>query len=795
MAKALLIAEKPSMCNDIKNAINQYGFKDEIDFATFAGHVVRQKEPHEYKEEWKKWNVSSLPIIPQKITFIRDENKKDLFDNLNKKIKMGNYDYLICATDAAREGNLIFAAFYEAINCKLPVKRFFNNSLTPKSIKESMDNLLEWDTGRMKRLTDSAYLRSYFDSLSGWNFTRAYTLAKCSTSAINIGRVMTPVIGIVVDRELAIRNFKPETYYEILGFFKKDDEIFPANALNEDNRILSFKTKKEADDFIKSIQNEKAIVESVTKTRSKQLAPELFSLATLQNAANKEFGYSLQQTLDITQTLYENKWVSYPRTESSHLTTSVSKELSNLLTICHSHPIYGKFVDIIDDKHVKMVQSNKKYVDDSKVEDHYALIPTEIVPDYNKMSVEQKNIYNLIVRQFVAIFYDPLVVDKSEVIIDIKNNKFKAKGSILIDKGFTVLFNSTINDITLPEVREKEILAVDKYELLNKKTTPPKRFTEGTLNEAMMNANRFIEDEHEKEIIKEASGIGKPSTRAKIIEKCLDKNFLERKRNVIYPTDYAIAVINDLRSEDITSVSLTAKWEEKLKQVEDGQLSYNNFYNEMIEYITKETLKLTNFSGGNVVDKNSLGVCPICGRPVISSEKYYRCANYKGSIDEGNPCGFIIGKDFFGVKINESNAKLLIEGKPTKELTFTSQSGEKYKGQLIYDKTDMKIKRIRNSSDTSTANNEAKVQVKTGEKCPNCGHDMVLKKGKFGNFEACSNYPSCKYIKPKGNKKTIEKTGEKCPQCGHDMVFRNGQFGRFEACSNYPACKYIKKKN
>lgn len=788
MAKALLIAEKNSMCNEIRNAINKYGYKDDIDFAAFAGHVVRQYNSAEYKAEWKSWNMATLPMIPEKILFKKDENKAAIYDEIERKIKTGGYDYLICATDAAREGNLIFAAFYDTIGCKLPVKRFFNNSLTPKSIMESMDNLLEWDTGKMKLLTDSAYLRSYFDSLCGFNFTRAYTLVKGSSTPINLGRVMTPVIRIVVDRELAIKNFKSETYHEISGLFKKDNEVFLGTALNEDSRVLSFKNKKDADAYINALKGKKACVEKVSKNRTNQIAPELFSLATLQNAANKEFGYSLQETLNIAQSLYENKWLSYPRTESSHLTKSVASEMPNLLKICATNPDYGHFVQNIKDEDIKRAQNTKKYVDDSKVSDHYALIPTEIVPDYNLMDEKQKNIYNLVIRQFIAIFYGPLVVDKTEAILNIDDKKFRAKGSILVDKGYTLLFNTSISDSKLPELNKDDEVDTKDFIINTRKTTPPKRYTEGTLNEAMMNANRFVEDEHEKEIIKEAEGIGKPSTRAQIVEKCINKNFLERKRGTIIPTEYAISIINDLKEEDITSVSLTAKWEEKLQNVEEGKLSYDNFYQDMIKYITNETEKLKKFKGGNIVDKNALGKCPLCGRPVIVRDKYYTCSNYKGNIDENNPCLFIIGKETFGAKINEKNAKLLIEGKETSEMNFKSKNGKEYKAKLCYSKEEQKIKLIFSNENNKSS---VKVQEKTGEKCPKCGHDMVLKEGKYGKFEACSNYPACKYIKPKAN--ADKETGEKCPNCGSPIVIKNGKFGEFKACSNYPACKTIIK--
>lgn len=786
MARALLIAEKNSLCQTIKNAMATTTFPDEIDYATFAGHVVRQKEPGEYKEEWKKWNMSSLPIIPDKIQFVKDENKAGRYEDLVKTINSKHYDYIICATDAAREGNLIFAAFYDTIGCRIPVKRWFNNSLTNKDIIESMNNLLEWDTGRMKRLTDSAYLRSYFDSLSGWNFSRAYTLAKGLRKAVGLGRVMTPLTRIVVDRELEIRNFKPQKYYEVVGNFQKGSGEILATALDEDMKVLDFLKEKDLNEYLHSLDGQKAVVDKVDKKTKSKKADELFSLSSLQTAANAEFGYTLQQVLDTVQSLYEAKWISYPRTDSSHLTRTLADEFDIFLETCKSNPTYGSYVSQIKASDIKRVQGDKKYVDDKKVSDHYALIPTEIVPDYSVMTEIQRNVYDMIVRQFVSIFMPPLVTDATTLIIDVNGNKFRTKGEVIVDKGWTELHGMSSKDKVLPAVDEGDVLKVEGFTPIQKTTTPPSRYTDGSIISAMENASRLVDDKHVKEILKEVKGIGKPSTRTQILEKCLNVGLLQRKGKQIIPSDYSISIIEDLRGQDIISLTLTANWEEKLNQVENGTLSYDNFYQDMIKYITSETEKLSHLTGGIVMNENVIGTCPLCGKNVLATDKYYLCQNYKGRMDEDNPCGFVIGKDFFGTKINEANAKLIVSGKPTKDLKFKNKEGKTYTGQLVYDVNEKKLKRV--FSGNSGGSSEVK---KTGEKCPQCGHDMIVRHGKFGDFEACSNYPNCKYIKPGSNAQKPKETGEKCPNCGSPVVIKKGPYGEFKACSNYPQCKTI----
>ena len=235
-------------------------------------------------------------------------------------------------------------------------------------------------------------------------------------------------------------------------------------------------------------------------------------------------------------------------------------------------------------------------------------------------------------------------------------------------------------------------------------------------------------------------------------------------------------------------MTLTANWEEKLTQVENGTLSYDNFYQDMIKYITSETEKLSHLTGGIVMNENVIGTCPLCGKNVLATDKYYLCQNYKGRMDEDNPCGFVIGKDFFGTKINEENAKLIVSGKPTKDLKFKNKEGKTYTGQLVYDVNEKKLKKV--FSGNSGGSSEVK---KTGEKCPQCGHDMIVRHGKFGDFEACSNYPECKYIKPISNAQKPKETGEKCPNCGSPVVIKKGPYGEFKACSNYPKCKTIIK--
>lgn len=795
MAKALLIAEKPSLMRAIQDVYTKYGHKDQIDFATFAGHVVELKEPGEYKLDWKKWNLSSLPIIPDEFKFKPSQSTRTIYDGLKQMIERGTYDYLICATDAGREGNLIFAAFYETLNTNIPVWRWWNQSLTEKPIKDSLDNLIPWEHPSQKNLTDASFLRAYFDQLIGINFTRAVTLKNGANKAINIGRIMTPIISLVVHREKEIKNFKKETTYGISAVFndkENEDSIYEGTYIDSKGTSLFFKTKKELNEFIdkNNLKNETAKVDSVSKTTVSYTAPELPSLVSLQNEANEEFGYTLNETLEIAQSLYEVGYISYPRSDASALPADMVNYFDVYLSTCVQHPKYGKYAVVSPDAKAR-VAKNKKYIDDSKVSDHYAIIPTEIAPNYNSLTNKEKNIYDLVVRRFVGIFQDPEVLDKTVVITKIKDIPFKSSGIILVKKGFMELYNKSLNNTFLPDLTEGQLVRIKEINQTIKQTTPPKRFTDKTLNIAMEHAGRFVEDEESKKALKMSKGIGTVATRGSTVEKCIKIEMLQRKGKNIIPTEFGTSVIDYLENEDIISVKLTADWETKLQEVVDGTLTYDNFYKDMIKYVSEQTIKFTNKDGG-IMDKNTLGKCPICGKQVIDTDKYYFCCNYRGRINENEPCGFIIGKDYFGTPISRSDAKLLIEGKPTKPIKLKNKQGQEYQGQLIYNVAVQKVQVKGNQSKNSNSLNNHEVE-KTGEVCPKCGHDMVFRTGKYGKFEACSNFPSCKYIKPK-NKDTApaEKTGEACPKCGSDMVFRKNSSGKFEACSNYPTCKYIK---
>lgn len=725
MARALLIAEKPSLMREIQSAYHTFGHKDTIEFKSFAGHTMGLINPDKYKEEWAKWDLATLPLVPDKFIYEPTKDKLDMYKDIKKTIENGNYDYLINGCDPGREGQHIFFSFYDSIGCNLPVKRIWHNDVTEQELKRALDNLRDETEPALVNMTKSSKLRAYFDWLIGMNFTRAFSIV--GGQKMNLGRVMTPTLKILVDRELEIKNFVPKNFWEIEADFGKYKGIY----FNEDGDTQFWK-QSDAQKIINSLEAN-STVKVVNQEKDVKYAPQLHSLSALQNEANSTYGYTMKETLSITQALYEKKFVSYPRTDSSHLTSAISKDFSNMLRpLLHISELADKTKAIISDsKILSNVSSNKKYVDDKKVSDHYAIVPTGLTPDFGRLTDKEVNIYMLIAKRFLSIFLPPMVSQKTSVITENNGHLFKTSGSVLESMGFMELYNYKSKDNILPALKKGETVLLKNSNLITKQTTKPVRFTEKALNTAMENAGRFVDDEELKLVLKKSKGIGRPATRGDIVEKLVSLNMIERKKTSLYATDYGIGIIQSLNGHDITSPELTATWEEKLLDIEANQFDPNIFYKEMIAYIQKEVEDLKKLKVFISSSKDSLGSCPKCGKHVIEGKKYYLCEAYK------NGCDFLFGKTFLEAKITKAEIKKILSGKPSKELDFT-KNGKTWKAKLAVNKDKGSIDMIFNSdakkSKSTNSSNASISEVIC--KCPKCGGGIK----ETSKYFLCENY-------------------------------------------------------
>lgn len=749
--RGLIIAEKPSLMRDIQTAYGVVkGDLDFIlDFTSLRGYFMQLKSPEEYKQEWgKPWNLDVLPMVPDNFKFNIIKGCEADYKKIKSMMDSGSYDFIVNACDAGREGQSIFGTLYQYSGCKLPVKRLWASDTTVETIGHALKNLLDGNEPHLANMEKSSFYRMYFDWLLGMNLSRAVTLK--TSKGIPVGRVMTPTLNIVVQRDLEIANFVSKDFYQVEGDFGTYKGMWFDPSTDE----TSFSDKAKAELFLKKLAKT-GFIEKIDVVRQKEKAPALHSLGELQKDANAAYGFSAQETLNLAQSLYEtHKILSYPRTESRALSTNMAKEIKKHLNaikdIDEVKDIVGNI--LADDKIIDKTMKSTKYVDNAKITDHHAIIPTHMKPKLDQLSDKELKLYMLVVKKFVAIFMDPYVTDKTTIITDVSGEKFKSTGSVLVDIGYRALYKSTKADVLLPALKEKDSVTVKAFNILEKKTTPPSYYTEGELIDAMQKAGKFIDDESYKNVLKEVSGIGTSATRANIIEKLFKTEMLTKKGKSIRATDFGIKIIEILSGRDIISPILTAQWEKKLQDIENGDLPPEAFYKEMIQYVKEQTDDFVKNIKGTISSldsKEEIGACPSCGGKVVMTDKYYLCKNY--GKEEGK-CKFILGKEVCGAKLTKAEVVKLLNGKPTKKLKMKKRDGSTFESSLYYDKT-------KNNLSFGTGESKS-AAAKTDEvlgKCPCCGGD-VLDKGSYAKCQdtACAISISYKIRDAELSKKDIK---------------------------------------
>lgn len=722
--KALLIAEKPSLMRTIQDVYRQINLQDTITFKSFAGHVIGLKNPRDYGVvngiDWgnKLWNESMIPMIPDKFLYQVSADKKQMYRDLKNEIDSGDYDYIINACDPDREGNHIFQLFYDYAKCKLPVKRFWTNDLSFGNVEKALRNLRYEGDGLqpdLKHLTESAVLRAWSDWLFGMNFTIGVSLKMHTTT--KIGRVKTATHMMLAQRENEIKNFVPKTTYELESLYK---EGF-SGVLFDENGNVRFEKENDADDILKKL-GQTAIVESITTKKENTFAPQLYKLSDLQTDASKLYGYNADKVLELAQSLYEKKVLSYPRTDCRYLGSELAKDFSKLFQSVKTLPELEPYVNSISQKTMNDIVKNKRYVNDKELakSGHYALSPTTVKPNWNNLTTEEKNILTMVYKRFLAIFLPPMICNKTTLITNNNDYKFKTNGKELLDKGYTVIYGTNMIDNLLPNLKKGDVVHVDKFEMKEKTTTPPPRYTQGSLIAAMENPAKFLIDESLKAVIKEKQGIGTPATRSTIIDNLLTDKYVEERKGkgkaaYLYVTDLGMQIYENLKGEDFASVDMTGIWEEKLSKVAEGTYSFSAYESELRQYV-KDTvahikqMNLTQYSS----TKNVIGKCPICGSDFIEGKNGYFCSS--------DSCDFHIGKKILGASITKTEMMKLLDGKETKELNFVRKDGEKFKSKLHIENGELKFgKNERNESDVL---------------CPNCGGHII----DTGKYFICKNY-------------------------------------------------------
>lgn len=677
MSKILVVAEKPSVARDIAKALKcnskgeMYIFSEHYIVTWAIGHLVTLCEPEDYNKALKKWSYNTLPIIPDKIKLKPINTTKKQLSVVKKLMNSKDVESIVCATDSGREGELIFRYIYEIINCKKTFKRLWISSMTETSILEGFKNLK--DGHDYNNLYESAKCRSHADWLVGINATRAYTI-KYGT-LLSIGRVQTPTLAIIVKREKEIKDFKPEEYYEVKASFEKYSSIW----FDEKTKKSKIKNKENAENLIKSISHYKeGIVKEILQEEKQQLPSLLYDLTELQRDCNKIFGFTANKTLSIAQNLYEkSKLITYPRTDSRHLSSDMIPKINYILNTINIEP-YKKYISYI--LNLDKLPITNRIVDNNKVTEHPAIIPTGVKVNLNSIGKDELKIYDLIARKFISVFYPPYKYKNIDVITSIGRELFISKYKSIIQLGYLEVLNlknQDENKQNLPDLKLGQNVKILNIEILTKKTSPPKLYTEASLLSVMETPSKFIEKDDLKEQIKKF-GLGTPATRASIIERLISVGYIIRKSKNLIPTEKAIKLI-DILPKELTSPETTGKWEKGLTSIEKGNMHSSKFNESIEKYVnyiiqcSSEYKKEVAFPTENKNTKTKkpiiLGNCPKCSGYILENAKAFYCSNWKTN------CNFTIWKNclsMYGINITNTIIKKLLDQKLIKEIDVIS---------------------------------------------------------------------------------------------------------------------------
>lgn len=628
--KSLVIAEKPSVARDIARVLrcqknipgamegNQY-------IVTWAlGHLVTLADPEGYDKKYKEWKMEHLPMMPKKMELVVIKQTAKQYQSVKTQLFRKDVGEIIIATDAGREGELVARWILEKAGCRKPIKRLWISSVTDKAIREGFAHLK--DGREYNNLYAAAVSRAEADWLVGINATRALT---CKYNAqLSCGRVQTPTLAMIAKREEEIKSFKPEDYYGITVLAGQIKWTW------QDQKSGSYRSfqKERMEKLAEQLKKGSLTITAVEKAAKKTLSPGLYDLTELQRDANKKFGFSAKETLNIMQRLYENhKVLTYPRTDSRYIGTDVAGTIKERLKACSVGP-YKKLAGSLI---MKPIQTNKSFVDDKKVSDHHAIIPTEQFVQLEHMTNEERKIYDLVVRRFLAVLYPPFMYEQTTMKASVGEETFMARGKVVKSQGWKAVYENlsgedeedeesdnkgtSLKEQTLPEVKKGEKYPVQTLELTKGKTKPPAPFNEATLLSAMENPVKYMEsrDAAAVKTLGETGGLGTVATRADIIEKLFNSFLMEKRGKDIFITSKARQLL-ELVPEDLKKPELTADWEMKLSRIAKGNLKKEVFLTNIREYTEDIIGEIKQGDGTFRHDNLTNTKCPVCGKRMLS---------------------------------------------------------------------------------------------------------------------------------------------------------------------------------
>ena len=713
----VFLAEKPSQGRDIARVIgcNQredgYLYNNQNIVTWGFGHLLGLANPDKYDEKYKKWNIDDLPILPTSWKLEKNQGSQKQLSVVASCLKKATE--VVIATDSDREGELIARLILGNLRYNGPTKRLWLSSLDDESIKKALSNLK--DKSETENLFRSALARSRADWLVGMNYTRASTIAYGSYgSVLSVGRVQTPTLSLIVARDKEIKDFKSKNFFNVEAIINtklgdiKTQWIVPDYAKGDENgRCLDISFAQKV--IEKCLNSPCSLVSSTDEIKEKQ-APLCLSLSELQKIANNQYGLSAKKTLDTLQNLYEkHKATTYPRTDCQYLPLSQLSDIDTILNnLSKIDENYANIIEKCSSKFKSRAWNDKKVNESS----HHAIIPT-IKPNINidTFSKDEKNVFDLVVRHYLAQFMKNSQISKKNVVINCCEELFKTTAISIVEKGWNEALeplkseNSKNKVETIPNIQKSDVIDMKKCEIIKNKTTPPSFYNESTLISAMQNCGRKMDNEEDKKILSATKGIGTEATRASVIETLKTRKYIVKKGKNIQSTPIGQQLISQLPTQ-LTSVLLTAEWEKKLFEIETGQYSYNDFIENIKSSISSNIIDIKNNK-----DKKSHKIvnnpCPKCGSELVKlkdknddTKYFWMCSEIK------NGC-----KTFLDDK----------KGKPIESKKSTTKK-------------------------KSTNSTKSKGKKYHTEKCPNCNSKMVIMYGKYDGSAGCSNYPKCKTI-------------------------------------------------
>lgn len=676
MGKILVITEKPSvgmeMAKQLKCKFRKDGYIEGNKYImTWAvGHLVGLKYPEEHDSRFKKWSLEDLPLcfnISNSLKILPGTEKQ--FQVIKKLINSNEVDSIINAGDAGREGYLIQSWIYRMAGNKKPVKVLWASSFTEEAVKEALDNLK--DDSLFAGLLQEAEARAEADHFVGINYSRA--LGIINNRRLAYGRCQTPLLKLIVDRDRDIASFVSKPYYNVQIVAKTDVCSIKAMLVTEERKRADLEDLEMAQKVVNLCKEERGTVLNVTETEKVEYPPLLYNLSALQKEMGRKYGYTPDKTLQLAQVLYEEKKVlSYPRTESQYLSTDLYHVISKHINIC----CFGKYATWVNEIDLNTMVADKRYFNNHKVTDHYALIPTinaDMDKIYAELTEEEKNVFNAVITRFLSIFLPPFKYKEQEILINVHNFLYLSKNRSVVDKGYRKIIsadNDNGNDGSMQSVVNGEKINVETIELLQKKTEPPKHFTVETLIAAM-----------------EKYGIGTAATRADIIKKLQnpDRKFVSMVKKNYISTELGQQFIDTI-PDKLKGTNLTQSFEERLSSINAGKMGKDEFLKNLSDEFVVNLAELRG-SGNTIVkvEESEIGMCPLCGHPMREGEKNYFCSNYK------NGCKYSIGKVILGKPLSKKQINQLLNGRTQKIKGFISKKGTAFDAALELD-AEKKIK-------------------------------------------------------------------------------------------------------